>query len=118
MKSLITLSLFGLLLLGTTLATQAQQSDKKAAESADHKITLNIKGMVCSMCEKNMKGSLEKLDGVKKVEKVDAKEGVASLLLTEGKTISDDQFKKAVEKAGFKLKKVIRASEKHSGHSQ
>ncbi len=118
MKSLLTLSLFGLLLFGTALTVEAQKNEEKAEEDSDQKITLSIEGMVCSMCEKKMKGSLEKIDGVKKVEKVDAKEGVASLWLTEGKTVSDDQLKKAVENAGFKLKKVIRASEKHSEPSQ
>ncbi len=117
MKPLLTISLFGLLLVGTAFTTQAQQTNEKAQEATNQKITLNIDGMVCSMCEKKMKGSLEKIDGVKKVEKVDAKKGIASLWIAEGKTVTDDQFKKAAEDAGFTLKKVERASEEHSGHS-
>ena len=117
MKSLLTILLFGLLLFVSSATVQAQQTEEKTPEITDQKITLNIEGMVCSMCEEQMKGSLEKIDGVKKVEKVDAKEGAASLWVSSDKTITDDQFKKAVEDAGFKLKKINRDSEDHTGHS-
>ena len=117
MKSLLTVSLLRLLFLGTGLTAHAQQTKEKTEGTTGQKITLNIKGMVCSMCEKKMKGSLEKLDGVKKVEKVDAEEGIASLWVAANKTVSDGQLKKAVEDAGFKLKKVNRNFEEHSGYS-
>tara|TARA_R110002124_G_scaffold89692_1_gene229289 strand:- start:2963 stop:3316 length:354 start_codon:yes stop_codon:yes gene_type:complete len=108
MKPLIKLSLFVLLFLGIAINSQAQQLKESVRDTATQKVTLDIEGMVCNFCETNMKESLEEIKGVKKVEKVDAKEGVAILWLTEGKTVTDDQFKKAVPNAGFELKKVTR----------
>lgn len=108
MKSLLTISLFGLLFLGTALSAQAQQTEEKNDKDASQKITLNIEGMACNMCEKRLNNALKKLDGVKRVEKVDAEEGAATLWIVEGKTVTDEKLKKTVENAGFKLKKVNR----------
>lgn len=118
MKSLLAIPFIGMLIIGTGFAVQTQTAEQEVNIESDQQVTLEVEGMSCSMCERSMKNSLEKLDGVERVDKVDAGEGVASVWLTSGKTISDEQFKKAVEDAGFKLKRVKRNVTEDSGDSR
>lgn len=118
MKSLLVISFVGMLVIVAGFSVQAQTAEQEANRESDHQVTLEIEGMSCSMCERSMKNSLEKLDGVERVDKIDAGEGMASVWLASGKTISDEQFKKAVEDAGFKLKRVKRNVIEDSGDSR
>ena len=69
------------------------------------KIKLKIEGMHCASCASNTEKSLKKIPGVK--------EANVSLMLKKGmieseKEISDDELKKAVERAGYKLARIER----------
>ncbi len=69
------------------------------------KIKLKIEGMHCASCASNTEKSLKKIPGVK--------EANVSLMLKKGmieseKEISDDELKKAVERAGYKLAGIER----------
>lgn len=64
------------------------------------KIKLKIEGMHCASCASNIEKSLKKLSGVR--------EASVSLMMKKGfveseKEISDDELKKAVARAGYKL---------------
>lgn len=108
MKSLISFLTCGILILGLTNLSVAQDtSEKETKVSETEQIKLEIEGMSCSYCEKNAKKSLEKLEGVK-VESVSASEGNAQLTFTGTEPISDEKLKEAVENAGYKLTKVVR----------
>ena len=69
------------------------------------KIKLSIEGMHCASCASNIERSLKKISGVK--------EASVSLMLKKGtvnteEDISDEELKKAVSRAGYKLTGVER----------
>lgn len=61
--------------------------------------TVKVNGMMCEMCEKHVKKSLEKIDGVNSAD-VSHVKGTAVIDVT--KQIPEDELKKAVEDAGYK----------------
>ena len=66
------------------------------------KIKLKIEGMHCSSCASNIEKSLKKISGVKEANvSLMTKKGIVEI--EEGKEISDEEFKKAVARAGYKL---------------
>ncbi len=62
-----------------------------------------IEGMDCSHCAKKAENELNAIDGVK--SHVDLEENTATVTLS--KELPDDILIKAVEKAGFKVKRII-----------
>ncbi len=64
---------------------------------------LQVDGLVCPFCEYNVQKKLSKLDGVVKVE-VNLKQGQVSVLMVDGKTLSEQQATKEMTDAGFTLK--------------
>ena len=67
------------------------------------KLKLTIEGMHCASCAGNIEKSLKKVPGVKDVS--------VSLMLKKGTvdvedTVSEDEIKKAVARAGYKVTKV------------
>ena len=71
------------------------------------KIKLKIEGMHCASCASNIERSLKKISGVK--------EATASLMTRKGFVetddnveVSDDELKKAVARAGYKLTGIER----------
>ena len=61
---------------------------------------VTIQGMMCAMCEKHVKESLEKLEGVESAAASHEK-GTATLVLSG--EVSDEAIAKAVEDAGYKV---------------
>lgn len=64
------------------------------------KVKLTIEGMHCASCATNIERSLKKIPGVKNVS--------VSLMMRKGlvesdSDVSDDELKKAVARAGYKL---------------
>jgi len=66
---------------------------------------LQIDGLVCPFCEYNIQKKLSKLDGVIKVE-VNLKQGQVTVLMEDGKILSEDQARKEITDAGFTLKSL------------
>lgn len=69
------------------------------------KIKLTIEGMHCASCASNVERSLKKVSGVK--------EASVSLMLKKGtvetdNSVSDEELKKAVSRAGYRLIKIER----------
>ncbi len=67
------------------------------------KIKLTIEGMHCASCASNVEKSLKKVSGVK--------EANVSLMLKKGTveaddSVSEDELKKAVARAGYKVARV------------
>ena len=61
---------------------------------------IKIDGMTCKFCAHHIKKSLQKLDGVEKVE-VDQDKGLATLQVKPGTNITDQQFKSLIAEAGY-----------------
>ncbi|MBC8434987.1 cation-translocating P-type ATPase, partial [archaeon] len=68
------------------------------------KVTIIIEGMHCAACSANVKKSLSKLKGVSDVN-VNVVTGKAYLKI--GKNVSEENLKKAIKDAGFKVVEVI-----------
>ena len=74
---------------------------QKAAESGEKtKMTIKIKGMMCSHCEATVKKALEEVPGVISAT-ADHEKGVAEVE-TDG-SADPKAMKKAIEKAGYKV---------------
>lgn len=66
-----------------------------------HEITLNIEGMHCPMCEKNLARALKETDGVKKA-KVSLEKKTAAVTYDDTKT-DTSKISAAVAEAGYKV---------------
>ena len=73
--------------------------------AAETHYQLQVNGLVCPFCEFNVEKKLSKIDGVLKV-KANLKEGLVSVLVTEGKTLPEDILRQAITDAGFTLKSI------------
>ncbi|MCI4406421.1 MAG: heavy-metal-associated domain-containing protein [Sulfuricurvum sp.] len=69
-----------------------------AISSADQLVKLNVSGMMCPACVKNVKGSLNDVKGVKETT-VYLKEGKAEVKAAEG--TKAEEMCDAVKKAGY-----------------
>ncbi|MGD9970022.1 MAG: cation transporter [Sulfuricurvum sp.] len=69
-----------------------------ALSSADETVKLNVSGMMCPACVKNVKGSLESVKGVKE-SAVYLKDGRAEVKAENG--TSPEAMCKAVKEAGY-----------------
>jgi len=68
------------------------------------KKTITIKGMSCEHCEMHTKEELEKIDGVISAEaSADKEQAVVEL----DKEVAEEEFEKAVEKAGYEYIKTV-----------
>lgn len=67
------------------------------------KLKISIEGMHCSSCASNIERSLKKVSGIK--------EASVSLMMKKGTVeaednVNDDEIKKAVARAGYKVSKI------------
>ena len=65
------------------------------------KLEFDVEGMMCNHCEKRVKDSVSKVDGVKAV-KADHKKG--KVTVNTSKEVESDLIKNAIEEAGYKVK--------------
>ncbi|MBI2384660.1 MAG: sigma-70 family RNA polymerase sigma factor [Elusimicrobia bacterium] len=72
-----------------------------AAEHVSGDVLVRIEGMACPFCAYGIEKHLGRLAGVRSA-RVNLGQGTAILYLEPGKTVSFDDVRKAVEKAGFK----------------
>lgn len=63
--------------------------------------TLNVQGMTCNHCVQTVKGSLEKINGVKSVS-VTLEKGVVNVVYDPA-AAKADQFKTAILEAGYEV---------------
>ena len=65
------------------------------------KFELDVEGMMCNHCEKRVKESISKIDGVKGV-KANHKSG--KVIIDTSKEVDVDLIKDAIKEAGYKVK--------------
>ncbi len=83
-----------------------------AAFAGGNQYALAVDGLACPFCAYGIEKRLSAIDGVESVE-TDVKSGQVVVTLAEGKTLSEEVARQAVEDAGFTLRalKQIRGSE-------
>ena len=91
------------LLLSLFWTVNASAQDTSTAPD----VVLKTRGMVCSFC---VQGVEKKLLGLKSVRKVSVQLKVAAVhvWVHAGQSVSDDEFKSAIEAAGYNLTDVVR----------
>lgn len=70
--------------------------------AGDTHYQLQVNGLACPFCAYNIEKNVGKLDGVKDV-KANLKEGLVSVLVAEGKTLSEEVVRQTITDAGFTL---------------
>lgn len=65
-------------------------------------IEMDVKGLVCDLCVKNVEASLRKFPGTGDVY-VDLQKQFVAVKVTEGRKIEDDELRSAITQAGFEL---------------
>jgi mercuric ion binding protein len=73
------------------------------------KISITVKGMVCSFCAQGIKKTFERKNGVEKVE-VDLDKKIVTISSAQGATLSDDDIKKAIKDAGYEVLTIERTT--------
>ncbi len=68
-------------------------------------VVLTVHGLSCPLCSNNLDGQLRRIDGVQEA-RIDLQTGAVSVRLREGHTVSRRDLARAVEDAGFTLKKI------------
>lgn len=74
-----------------------------AALAADKHYVLGVDGLACPFCAYGIEKRLNKVDGVTDVQ-VDVGESLVRVTLEEGKTLSEERARQAVDEAGFTLR--------------
>ena len=101
----LTLILMGLLMATLVVPAFAQDSPDQ--------ITLRVDGLSCPFCAYGLEKKLKRLEGAEQV-RIDIDRGVAEITVAEGKTIEEDQLRKAVLDAGFTPKGITYSNAKGS----
>ena len=89
MKKLFTIALLTMFWSGVSFA-------------GDTHYQLQVNGLACPFCAYNIEKNVGKLDGIKDV-KANLKEGLVSVLVAEGKTLSEEVVRQTITNAGFTL---------------
>lgn len=69
------------------------------------KVVVQVDGLSCPFCGFGLEKKLKRIEGVREVTLFIDK-GVAELKVVEGKTVTEAQVRKAVEKAGFTARAI------------
>ncbi|MBI5631316.1 MAG: cation transporter [Elusimicrobia bacterium] len=103
--------------LGASEAAGAgrQAPEPPAAEHVSGDVLVRIEGMACPFCAYGIEKHLGRLAGVRSA-RVNLGQGTAILDLEPGKTVSFDEVRKAVEKAGFKATELKEMSPVRKAH--
>lgn len=86
---------------------------------AKEKIAIRVDGLSCAFCAYGLENNLKELEGVEKVE-INLKDGIASLILKEGKDITDKTLRKVVKDSGFTPREIKREqpAKKETSHME
>lgn len=74
-----------------------------AVLAADHQYVLGVDGLACPFCAYGIEKRLNKVDGVTDVQ-VDVGKSVVHVTMQEGKVLTEDRARQAVDEAGFTLR--------------
>ena len=103
LKGSLTLILMGLLIV--VLGIPAFAQDQVA------QISIRVDGLSCPFCAYGLEKKLKRLEGAEKVW-IDIENGVAEITVAEGKSILEENLKKAVLEAGFTPREITYGSAK------
>ncbi len=78
-----------------------------AAFAGGNHYALAVDGLACPFCAYGVEKRLGAIEGVESVE-IDVKSGQVAVTLAEGKTLSEEVARQAVEDAGFTLRSLKR----------
>jgi len=81
-----------------------------APDEAPRRVVVSVKGLACPFCVYGLEKHLRKLKGATRVE-VDLGKGEATIDLEPDSTVTDDEIRNAVEKAGFTVDRIHREPE-------
>ena len=101
MKKIIPQLLFALVAVTVFLAPFS------AGAAQYEKITVTVKGMVCSFCAQGIKKTFGKIREVRAVE-VDLDKKFVKLELKDGAALSDEVIRKNITDAGYDVEKIER----------
>ncbi|MCB9492811.1 MAG: cation transporter [Epsilonproteobacteria bacterium] len=80
------------------------------------KMTMRVDGMTCSLCAQGLKSKLKKLTFLKKIEKINVKDGIVTITLKKKNELTRDELSKQmrtlVQKAGFTFVDITEIEEK------
>jgi mercuric ion binding protein len=79
-----------------------------AVLAADNHYVLGVDGLACPFCAYGIEKRLNRIDGVIDVQ-VDVGESVVRVALNEGKTLTEERARQAVDEAGFTLRSYLQA---------
>ena len=79
-----------------------------AVLAADNHYVLGVDGLACPFCAYGIEKRLNKIEGVTDVQ-VDVGESVVRVALQEGKTLTEERARQAVDEAGFTLRSYSQA---------
>lgn len=79
-----------------------------AVLAAENQYVLGVDGLACPFCAYGIEKRLHKVDGVTDVQ-VDVGESLVRVTLQEGKTLTEERARQAVDEAGFTLRSYAEA---------
>ncbi len=97
---------FSMMLIGLSSVSFAQNAiqDKQAQQ-----VQVQVDGLSCPFCAYGLEKKLKNIDGVNEI-KIDIDQGLATLNVSEDKTVSEEEIRKAVKQAGFTPKEIVYAN--------
>lgn len=73
-----------------------------AGVAAPRSYSLTVEGLACPLCAYSARRNLNAIDGVERVE-VDYRTGAATVTMSEGAILDEDEARRAIDTAGFTL---------------
>lgn len=96
----------GFLVGCATTDTRRASTDKLEDQPLPSRnVVLTVHGLSCPLCSNNLDGQLRRIDGVEEAT-IDLKTGAVSVRLAEAHSVSRADLARAVEDAGFTLRKI------------
>jgi len=68
-------------------------------------ITIRVDGLTCPFCAYGLEKKLKRLEGAESV-RIDIERGIAVISVAKGKSILEENLRKAVQNAGFTPRKI------------
>jgi len=81
-----------------------------AALAAGTRYELGVDGLACPFCAYGVEKKLSSIDGVGEI-KIDVEKGQVIVIMSDGSTLSENDAREQVEKAGFTLRSFTRPND-------
>jgi len=102
----ISLVTFTMLLIGISSMSLAQSANEN---DQTQQVQIRVDGLSCPFCAYGLEKKLQDIDGVSEI-KIDINQGLATLRVSEDKTVSEEEIRKVVKQAGFTPKEIVYAN--------